>query len=72
MLFLPLFLLVIFGYAVNFDVKNIQLSVLDKDHSVHSRAYINSITSSQYFKVSSILTADYQVKEVYFNKEAQA
>ena len=72
MIFLPLFLLVIFGYAVNFDVKNIQLSVLDNDKSEHSRDFVNSITSSQYFKVSSILTDAKQIKTVLDKKEAQA
>ena len=72
MIFLPLFLLVIFGYAVNFDVKNIQLSVLDNDKSEHSRNFISSITSSKYFKVSSTLTDAKQVKRVLDKKEAQA
>ncbi len=72
MIFLPLFLLVIFGYAVNFDVKNIKLSVLDQDQSEHSRSFINSITSSQYFNISSILSDETEVKTVLDMKEAQA
>lgn len=72
MIFLPLFLLVIFGYAVNFDVKNIQLSVLDQDQSEQSRNFINSITSSQYFNISSILSDEVEVKTVLDKKEAQA
>jgi drug efflux transport system permease protein len=71
MIFLPLFLLVIFGYAVNFDVKNIQLSVLDKDQSDLSRSFINSITSSKYFQVASYLDNDSQVKRILDKKEAQ-
>lgn len=72
MIFLPLFLLVIFGYAVNFDVKNIQLSVLDQDQSEQSRNFINSITSSQYFNIASILLNETEVKTVLDKKEAQA
>ena len=71
MIFLPLFLLVIFGYAVNFDVKNIQLSVFDKDKSDHSRSLINSISSSKYFVVNKYINNDGDVKETLDKKEAQ-
>jgi len=71
MIFLPLFLLVIFGYAVNFDVKNIQLSILDKDQSNLSRSLINSITSSNYFYIKSYLKKDSEIKAALDKKEAQ-
>ena len=71
MIFLPIFLLVIFGYAVNFDVKNIQLSVLDKDQSELSRSYVNSISSSSYFHVVSYLENNSDVNRVLDKKEAQ-
>ena len=71
-IFLPIFLLVIFGYAVNFDVQNIKLSVLDKDKSINSREFINSISSSSYFSVTSYLKSDKEVKDVLDRKKAQA
>lgn len=71
MIFLPLFLLVIFGYAVNFDVKDIKLTVLDKDHSDLSRSFINSISSSEYFQIASYLRNDNEVQEILDKKEAQ-
>ncbi len=49
LLLLPVMLLVLFGYAVNFDVKNIKLAVQDMDKSYESRQFINSLTSSEYF-----------------------
>jgi len=70
-IFLPLFLLIIFGYAVNFDVKNIKLAVLDKDMSEHSRELINSISSSNYFQITSYLSHDEEVKKVLDLKNAQ-
>lgn len=70
-IFLPLFLLIIFGYAVNFDVKNIKLSVLDKDMSENSRELINSISSSNYFQITSYLSHDEEVKNVLDLKKAQ-
>lgn len=70
-IFFPIFLLAIFGYAVNFDIQNIQLDVLDKDNSELSRSYINSITSSNYFIINSYLSSDQEIKSVLDKKEAQ-
>lgn len=49
LIFFPVFLLAFFGYAVDFDVKNIDLAVLDLDNSALSRKFINETTSSDYF-----------------------
>ncbi len=49
LIFFPVFLLAFFGYAVDFDVKNINLAVLDLDNSALSRKFINETTSSEYF-----------------------
>lgn len=49
--FFPVFLLIIFGYAVNFDVENIKIAVRDNDKSALSRDLINTISSSSYFEV---------------------
>ncbi|GAB1349691.1 ABC transporter permease [Ignavibacteriales bacterium] len=49
LIFFPVFLLAFFGYAVNFDVKNIKTAVLDLDHSPSSRSFINEMTSTEYF-----------------------
>ncbi len=47
--FFPVFLLAIFGYAVNFDVKHIRLGVYDLEKSQVSRDFIRSLVSSEYF-----------------------
>jgi len=49
MFFLPVFLLVIYGYAASFDVKNVPLAVLDQDKSSASRALVAKFTQSGYF-----------------------
>ncbi|MBK7868845.1 MAG: ABC transporter permease [Ignavibacteriales bacterium] len=49
LIFFPVFLLAFFGYAVDFDVKNIELAVLDLDQSPTSRKFISETTSSEYF-----------------------
>ncbi len=50
LLVVPLFLLVMFGYAINLDTKNIALGVLDQDKSRMSRSYIDSFVHTEYFR----------------------
>lgn len=70
-LFFPIFLLVIFGYAVNFDVKNIQIAVLDKSNTVLSRTFVNSFLSSNYFQLAKQLNNDSEIKPTLDKKHAQ-
>lgn len=46
---LPSFLLILFGYAVDFDVKNVKMAVLDYDNSYRSRELIEKITMYDHF-----------------------
>ncbi|TAL33613.1 MAG: ABC transporter permease [Spirochaetes bacterium] len=45
----PVFMLLIFGYAVITDVKDIRMAVLDRDRSSESRAFVEKFTASGYF-----------------------
>ena len=49
----PLIQLIIFGYAANLDVKDIQTAVRDLDQSVESRDLIGRFSSSKYFDIVS-------------------
>lgn len=48
----PLLQLLILPMAANYEVKNINLAVVDHDHSTVSRDLINDITSSGYFQLT--------------------
>lgn len=71
LLFFPIFLLIVFGYAVNFDVENIQLALLDKSKSQHSIDFTNTLTNSNYFKLVKVLDSDKEIKETLDKKYAQ-
>jgi ABC-2 type transport system permease protein len=49
LIWLPAFLLVVFGFAVNFDVRHVRLAVQDRDRSPASRELVASFTHSTYF-----------------------
>ena len=46
---LPVLLVLIFGYAISWDVRDIPLAVVDQDRTQRSRALIEAFTSSGYF-----------------------
>ena len=45
----PALMLVLYGFALNFDVRHVALAVQDRDHSPASRELITSFVSSTYF-----------------------
>jgi ABC-2 type transport system permease protein len=53
LIFIPAFMLLMFGYAVNFDVRNIPLAIHDSDNSPESRSLVQSFLSSDYFVLVS-------------------
>ncbi|RMH72004.1 MAG: ABC transporter permease [Gemmatimonadetes bacterium] len=49
LLVIPSVLLMLFGYALNFDVKHLKLAVYDADKSAESRKLIQTFINSEYF-----------------------
>jgi ABC-2 type transport system permease protein len=50
-LIMPVLELFIFGYVVSTDIDNIDLAVCDYSHSAESRAYVEQLERSGYFRV---------------------
>jgi ABC-2 type transport system permease protein len=51
LLFVPAFFLLLYGYALNFDIRNIPLAVQDNDRSSASREVISAFVNSGYFEL---------------------
>ncbi len=47
----PIIQLLLFGYAVNTDVRNVATALVDHDRSVASRELIDGLTASGYFRI---------------------
>jgi len=63
MLGFPVFMMLLFGYALNFDVKHIPMSVLDNDQTGRSRDFAESFLHSGYFEFSRHLSSEREVDE---------
>jgi len=72
LLLFPVFLLGIFGYAVNFDVHHIKIVVYDEENSSISKEFINSLTKSTYFDLVGYINNDSQIREILDGKKAQS
>ncbi|MCL1864243.1 MAG: ABC transporter permease [Spirochaetes bacterium] len=48
---LPVFLILLFGFALTVDVKNVKLAVFDQDKSTTSRRFIEEFAHTEYLKI---------------------
>ena len=51
---LPVFMVLLFGFAIEFNVKNVHLAVFDADHTRTSRQVIDTYGSSGYFIIDRV------------------
>lgn len=49
LLFIPAFFLLLYGYALSFDIRNVRLAVQDRDRSTQSRELVSAFVNSGYF-----------------------
>jgi len=50
----PFMVLMVFPWAASYEIKNLNLSVVDNDHSTYSQRLTHKIISSNYFKLTDI------------------
>jgi len=55
LIFVPAMLLILYGYALSFDVKHIRIGVLDHDNSPASREFLDSLFQNPYFDRTATL-----------------
>ena len=57
LLFVPAFFLLLYGYALNFDLRHIALGVDDRDRTTQSRSIISAFVNSGYFDLVAMVDA---------------
>lgn len=53
-LIMPLVMVLMFGSAIEFNVRNVPTDYLDQSHSQASRTFLNTLSSSGYFKTHEV------------------
>lgn len=50
----PCMIMLLMPWAADFEIKNINLSVVDNDHSPHSTRLVGKVCSSEYFRLTDV------------------
>jgi drug efflux transport system permease protein len=58
LIFVPMFFLFIYGYALNFDIRHIAIAVEDRDNSADSRQLVADFIRSTYFDLVATTSSD--------------
>ncbi len=72
LLFVPAFFLLVYGYALNFDIRHVRLAVQDNDRSSSSRGVISAFVNSGYFDLVGEVSNDEEIDGVIDRDEARA
>ena len=68
---IPVIQLVLFGYAINADPRNLPAAVLSADESPYSRSFVRSLENSGYFKVVRQVDSEREAEELLAHGEVQ-
>ncbi|MBP1605568.1 MAG: ABC-type transport system permease component [Acidobacteria bacterium] len=71
-LFMPFFLLLLYGYALNFDIRHVRLAVQDRDHSATSRAIVSAFVNSGYFDLVATIDHEREIRALVDSDRARA
>jgi ABC-2 type transport system permease protein len=71
-LFVPAFFLLLFGYALNFDIRNVRLAVQDQDRSTKSRELVSSFVNSGYFALVGYVDSPKEIDRLVDKNEVRA
>lgn len=72
LLFVPAFLVLLYGYALSFDIRNVPLGVQDRDRSPTSREVISAFVNSGYFDLVAEVASDEAVVDLIDRDAARA
>ena len=72
LLFVPAFFLLLYGYALSFDVRDIQLAVHDSDRSQTSRELVNAFVESGYFQLAADVSSSREYEELIDRGDVRA
>lgn len=69
---MPVMQLIIYGYAINTDVKHISTILYNEDHSAISRRLVDAFVQSEYFDVRYLAKSEKEIQEFLDRGKAKA
>jgi ABC-2 type transport system permease protein len=71
LLFVPAFFLLLYGYALNWDIRHVRFAVVDRDRTAESRALVSAFANSGYFDLVASI-ADREIAGLMDRGEVRA
>ena len=72
LVFVPAFFLLLYGYALSFDVRNVPLAIQDRDRSPASRAVVSAFVNSGYFDLVADVASNAAIVDLIDRNVARA
>jgi ABC-2 type transport system permease protein len=69
---LPVVLLLLYGYALTFDIKHVTIAVYDQERSQLSEDFINQFRGSEYFRLEKFTNSYDELKNLITDHQVQA
>jgi ABC-2 type transport system permease protein len=69
---MPIFQMIVFGYAVTTDVRHVATGIYDLDNSVASREVVDRFVHSGYFDIEAFVSREEQIRELVDHGKVQA
>jgi ABC-2 type transport system permease protein len=69
---IPVMLLILFGYALNMDLKNVSIGMYDQSMSKESKDFASLLDGSPYFHIVSYYRRDKDIEEAIKRREIKA
>ena len=68
---MPVVQIILFGFAITTEVKNVRIAVLDPSHDLTTQLIINRLQASEYFDVTQILHTTDDMNSVFSEGKAE-
>jgi ABC-2 type transport system permease protein len=72
LVFVPAFFLLLYGYALNFDIRHVRLAVQDRDGTPESRSVVSAFINSGYFDLADAVYAPKEAERLLDLNDARA
>jgi ABC-2 type transport system permease protein len=72
LLFVPAFFLMLYGYALNWDIRHVRLAVMDREHTTESRDVVSAFVNSTYFDIVATPTSMSEIERLLNLGDARA
>jgi ABC-2 type transport system permease protein len=60
----PIIQLIIYGYAINFDIRQVPFAVFDEDRTQASELLISRFTASEYFSLTKVINSEGELRDL--------